>query len=284
MKLKEISDFLSHLRLKYNFFILSAPYLLGAVYNGVENINVFILNFMVVHTFLYGGVNSYNSYFDNDDGPIGGLEKPPKMNKKMYFLSWLIQFVGLIISFQLGLIYILLYILAMILSWLYSGPKFRCKVRPILGLIISSVGLCSVSTIMGFIAAGGESFSLNLILGTLGNSLIILSMYPFSQVYQIEEDKKKGDNTFTVRYGVEGVRRMFNLFFIPGIFMVSYSILFIPYVPVLFMIIGIFAYLFIRKNIKNLNGNISEYKKVMKTKYFGGLLFTIFVLALLSFT
>jgi uncharacterized membrane protein len=50
------------------------------------------------------------------------------------------------------------------------------------------------------------------------------------------------------------------------------------------MIIGIFAYLFIRKNIKNLNGNISEYKKVMKTKYFGGLLFTIFVLALLSFT
>jgi 1,4-dihydroxy-2-naphthoate octaprenyltransferase len=77
-------------------------------------------------------------------------------------------------------------------------------------------------------------------------------MYPFSQVYQIEEDKKKGDNTFTVRYGIDGVKRMFNLFFIPGIFMVSYSISFIPYVPVLFMIIGIFGIRYINVHLKSI--------------------------------
>lgn len=258
--------------------------MLGAVYNGgIENIGIFLINFIAVHALLFGGVNAYNSYFDKDDGPIGGLEKPPKMKRWMYYGSLIIQILGLIISISLGTLYVFLYIISMALSLLYSSPMFRFKGRPILSLLVVGLGTAFSTNIMGFIASGGVAITQNVLLGSIGSTFIILSMYPFSQAYQIAEDKKRGDNTFVVRYGILGIKRIFKILFMPGIFILAFSLNFIPYATLSFVVFGIVSDLFILRYINTIEGKISEYKKIMKTKYYSGLLLTLAMAILLFF-
>src|SRR3989344_3962740 len=111
--LKQIGNFILHLRLNYNFLILSAPFLLGALYMPkIVDVYNFLYLFVVAYIFLFGGVNSY---FDKDEGPIGGLEKPPKMNKWMLAASWSFQIVGLALSIWSGYIYTALVLMTIFL-------------------------------------------------------------------------------------------------------------------------------------------------------------------------
>ena len=38
-----------------------------------------LIGFLSVHILLFGGVTVYNSYWDKDTGPIGGLRAPPPL-------------------------------------------------------------------------------------------------------------------------------------------------------------------------------------------------------------
>ena len=280
--LKQIGNFILHLRLNYNFLILSAPFLLGAFYvSKIINVYSFLYLFVVAYIFLFGGVNAYNSYFDKDEGPIGGLEKPPKMNKWMLAASWSFQIVGLALSIWSGYIYTVLVIMTIFLSWLYSGMKFRFKGRPILSLITIGIGIPLCMTFIGYIAAGGNTITTQLILGAIGSALIIMSMYPFSQVYQIADDEKRGDTTFTVRYGVMGVKRIFYRIFPLGIILLSLSFSSKPLLSIMMIAIGSTAYIAIWGIIKNISGIRSEYKIIMNTKYYSGIAFTLAIILLL---
>ena len=280
--LKQIGNFVLHLRLNYNFLILSAPFLLGAFYvSKIINVYSFLYLFVVAYIFLFGGVNAYNSYFDKDEGPIGGLEKPPKMNKWMLAASWSFQIVGLALSIWSGYIYTALVIMTIFLSWLYSGMEFRFKGRPILSLITIGIGVPLCMTFMGYVAAGGNTITTHLILGAIGSALIIMSMYPFSQVYQIADDEKRGDTTFTVRYGVMGVKRIFYRIFPLGIILLSLSFSSKPLLSIMMIAIGSTAYIAIWGIIKNISGIRSEYKIIMNTKYYSGIAFTLAIILLL---
>jgi hypothetical protein len=48
----------------------------------------FWMIFLVLHICMYGGANSLNSYYDKDEGPIGGLERPPPVDDSTFYLSW----------------------------------------------------------------------------------------------------------------------------------------------------------------------------------------------------
>ena len=280
--LKQIGNFVLHLRLNYNFLILSAPFLLGAFYvSKIINVYSFLYLFVVAYIFLFGGVNAYNSYFDKDEGPIGGLEKPPKMEKWMLVASWCFQIAGLALSLWSGYIYTVLVIMTIFLSWLYSGMKFRFKGRPILSLITIGIGIPLCMTFMGYIAAGGNTITTQLILGAIGSALIIMSMYPFSQVYQIADDEKRGDITFTVRYGATGVKRIFYSIFPLGIILLSLSFSSKPLLSIMMIAIGSTAYIAIWGIIKNISGIRSEYKIIMNTKYYSGIAFTLAIILLL---
>ncbi len=274
--MSEVKKFLLHLRLNYNFLILSAPFLLGAIYvPGVINLNSFILSFILVYIFLFGGANAYNSYFDKDDGPIGGLEHPPKMKRWMYYCAWVMQ----IIAFCLCLVFFeptfsLIFLFSISLSWLYSSPIFRFKGKPILSFIVVGIGTSFNTTLLGYLSAGGGMPTADILLGALGSTLIILSMYPFSQAYQIEEDTRRKDVTFAVKYGIKGIKTNYLILFPLGILLLALSFKFIPYLPYYILSIGVLIYIIVWQIVKKISGHKNEYRKIMKTKYFCGIAFT----------
>src|SRR3989344_2119984 len=105
----QIRDFVLHLRLNYQIFILSGPYLLGVLLSNYFS-SLQLLQYFSVHVLLFGGVTAYNSYFDKDEGPIGGLKNPPKMSPWMLEGAWMLQFIGLLFAFYSGLYFVGLYL------------------------------------------------------------------------------------------------------------------------------------------------------------------------------
>ena len=85
---------LLHLRIPFSFYLL--PVFLFA-FSVSDNVSVSSLIIIAVslHLFLYPASNGYNSYFDKDEESIGGLEKPPAVNKDLYWYSLLFDFVAL---------------------------------------------------------------------------------------------------------------------------------------------------------------------------------------------
>lgn len=278
----EMKNFFLHLRLGYNFLILSAPYFLGAIYNrGVSDISIFIYGFLLIYILLFGGANAYNSYIDKDNGPIGGLEHPPKMSVWMYWASWVIQIIGLCLSFNMGSTFAALFGFSIILFWVYSGTYFRFKSKPLLSFIV--IGISTVINIvyMGFLAAGAAFFSPDIILGAFGAACVVLSMYPFSQAYQIDEDAKRGDTTFAVRYGLQAVKKNYLILFNAGIALLAYSFNFDILLSILMLAVGLVAGFLIWKIVKKISGTTGDYRKVMKTKYYSGVAFTLLMVVLL---
>jgi hypothetical protein len=275
---REIKNFILHLRLHYQFFILSGGYLLGGLLADQMDAVQFWIQFLNVHVLLYGGATAYNSYWDKDEGPIGGLKNPPKMTKWMHQAALLMMFAGWIWAFTAGLSFFIVYGLSLILFWLYSTPLARWKGRPVLSLIAIGVSTGTNSVLLGFWAAGGD-LSAIIIFGAVGASLVLLSLYPVSQAYQAGEDQKRGDITFFLKYGLNGVKMFFSVNFLAGLMMLGICVAAFYEMPaVALFITGLCSFIIIHRYVSGLHGITSEYQKVMKIKFFASLSFVIFLL------
>ncbi len=276
--LKEIKHFLLHLRLHYQFFILSGGYLLGGLLADAMNTTQFWLQFLNVHVLLFGGATAYNSYWDKDEGPIGGLKHPPRMTQWMHPASLLMMAAGWTWSLQIDWHYFFIYGVSLLLFWLYSTPHARWKGDPLLSLVAIGFSTGTNSVLLGFWAAGGL-FSVPILFAIVGAALILLSMYPVSQIYQYEEDQKRGDITFFGRYGLMGVKKFFTFSFTFGLILVSAGLFGIyPYPAILFFILGLCSFFILKGFISKLKGLKKEYKNVMKIKFFASLSFVLFLL------
>lgn len=275
-------DFIKHLRLNYQFLILSGPFLLGGLLSPMTEPFEFILQFISVYICLFGGVTAYNSYWDKDEGPIGGLAHPPKMREWMLSTAWIIQLAGLLLALRAGVYFSAFYTIGLVFSVLYSHPRFRWKGKPALSFVAIGLGVASVPGILGYIAFGGSDIDLYMVLGTSGSTFLILSLYPFSQLYQIRADLKRGDRTFAAVYGTQGVIRSFMCFYFPGIVLISGALSKIDYrVSVAALFVGVSIGVYIMQVLSRSRSEESEYKKIMRTKYLGGMIFSLFMLALL---
>ncbi len=283
-KKTEVLVFLVHLRLHYQFFILSGPYLLGGVFGKGVSLS-FLLHFFTVHILLFGGVTAYNSYWDKDEGPIGGLKHPPRMTPWMLPASWAMQVGGALLALTQGALFAACYGAAMLLFWLYSSPLMRFKGKPFPSLFAIGIGTGFFPLIMGYLAATGEKNIPHLtlpILAGLGATLLLVSLYPLSQVYQINEDTQRGDATFASRYGLPGVRRVFALCFSIGTLLTACALyveagLWGPLLGLSSALAGILIYW----RLRALRGVPDEYSRVMNIKYAASLLFVVFLGSLL---
>lgn len=278
--IKEIGHFLLHLRLHYQFFILSGGFLLGGLMADQMNTSQFWIQFLNVHVLLFGGATAFNSYWDKDEGPIGGLKKPPKMTDWMRNASLSFMLLGWIWAISLGVIYFFIYGVSILFFWLYSTPLARWKSHPYLSLIAIAVSTGLNSVLLGTIAAGG-SITNPVIISAFGASMILLSLYPVSQIFQIEQDKKRGDRTFAVEYGVDGVKFFFVISYLFGLILFSAGLLQVyPYPAVIFFILGLISGVILLRLLLRLKGMESEYSSVMKMKFMASLSFVIFLMIL----
>ncbi len=75
------SHFIRHLRLPFNL-LLSPIYLWGVLLAGGTLWDPsFWLGYVTLHLFLYGGGTAFNSFYDRDEGPIGGMAHPPPVDR-----------------------------------------------------------------------------------------------------------------------------------------------------------------------------------------------------------
>lgn len=281
---RQIWHFIIHLRWHYQVFILSGGYLLGGFLSNSMNGPDFAVQFLNVHLLLFGGATAYNSYWDKDEGPVGGLKNPPEMRRWMWAASLFLQAAGLIVALRQEFWFAVTYFISIILFWLYSSPHFRWKGTPLKSLFAIGVSTGANSVLMGYFAAGGQSPVTDVWDAALGVMLMLLSLYPVSQLYQLDEDIRRGDQTFAIQFGFAGVIQFFVVAFAGGVMLVGLSLIEIKLLlGILFVAIGFITGFWVFTQLKNLSLEQDDYQTVMRIKYRTSLAFVAFlVLSLLA--
>ncbi len=208
--MRGLRDLVVHLRLHYQLLFLSPLFLWGVLLGGGPRFAKAALGFVAFHVFLYGGITAYNSYYDRDEGPVGGLEKPPAVAPALLGFSLGVQLFGLALALAVGLELAAIYGLVMVLSVAYSHPRPRWKGRPLLSLVVVAFGQGAVAFAGGWLCSVAPPGALGSTRGLLGLAVAALSavgLYPLTQVYQIDEDRRRGDRTFAVAFGADACFR-----------------------------------------------------------------------------
>jgi 4-hydroxybenzoate polyprenyltransferase len=191
---------LVHLRL--HFQLLLAPvFLWGCLVAGGGLSWSVGLAFVALHVFLYAGATAFNSYYDRDTGPIGGLERPPPVEAALLPVSLAMKLVGLLLAVLVNVPFLLVYAAFALLSLAYSHPRVRWKASPLASLATVGFGQGVLGFLAAWAAVRGELWSAltgDGLLGAAAATLLILALYPLTQLYQVDEDRARGDRTVAV--------------------------------------------------------------------------------------
>ncbi len=200
-------DTLVLLRIPFSFFLLPVFLFAWSQAPEWEGWRVALI-FAILHLLVYPSSNGYNSYHDKDDDAIGGLKNPPKVSKQLLHTANAMDFssvlLALLISWPFALM-IGVYILA---SRMYSNIRIRIKKRPILGLlwVVFFQGFFVYWLVQHGITdvhLGQEAFLFQW-KGKLVASLLLVAIYPLTQVYQHDSDARAGVRTYSRMVGYIG--------------------------------------------------------------------------------
>lgn len=197
--LETIQSLAVHLRMPFQL-MLGPFFLLGAFVGGATPHPSWLVPFLAVHVALYGGATAYNSHHDRDEGPIGFLKRPPPVRGQVHHLALGLQAVGVV---TLGIVRPVAGVLAAVMMAMgvaYSHPRWRWKASTWGGLIAVAIGQGALAVYVGAMSTGATG-SPDLHAAAWGAALIALGIYPITQIYQIEEDARRGDRTLPVRVG-----------------------------------------------------------------------------------
>ena len=192
-----------HLRLAFQL-LLAPVYLWGWLVSGGGLSREVILGFVAFHFFLYSGVTAFNSYYDRDLGPVGGLEHPPPASNALLPFSIAVQLIGWAIAVAVNPLFFAAYGTFIGLSIVYSHPRIRLKAHPLRSVFVVGIGQGALAFLAAWAAARGEigsALSPYGAIGALAAVLLILALYPLTQLYQIDEDRNRGDRTIAVAWG-----------------------------------------------------------------------------------
>jgi 1,4-dihydroxy-2-naphthoate octaprenyltransferase len=118
--------------------------------------------------------------------------------------SLVVQAIGWLLAFFVNLPFFLAYAVFVGLSFAYSHPRVRLKARTVGSLAVVGFGQGALAFLAAWAATRGEigsAWSLDGALGVVSSMLLILALYPLTQLYQIEEDAGRGDRTVPVAWG-----------------------------------------------------------------------------------
>jgi 4-hydroxybenzoate polyprenyltransferase len=147
-----------------------------------------------------GGTLALNSVFDRDQGDIGYLTAPPPLPRHLLGFSVALLVGGQLLAFRLPTPFALAYGACVVLSVLYSVPPFRLKAVAGADGLINMLGFGTLTPYATWAATGRPLDG--------GHALVLLAfcplfsgLYPLTQLYQLEEDRRRGDRTLALRLG-----------------------------------------------------------------------------------
>ncbi len=193
------------LRIPFSYFLMPLFFFALSQVSEIDWFKAFVC-FLVLHLFIYPASNGYNSYMDQDETSIGGLEKPPKPTKKLFYISVLFDIIGLCFSLVVNFSFfccILFYLLA---SRAYSYKGIRLKKFPIIGFLTVVFFQGAFTFWMVYLGVSKNIVEWNtvLLLALASCLFLIGGIYPLTQVYQHDADKASGDITISYELGIKG--------------------------------------------------------------------------------
>ncbi len=150
---------------------------------------------------LNGGTLAINSVFDKDEGDIGYLMAPPPLPRYLLAFSLALLVSGQVLAFALPPAFRIAYALCFILSILYSVPPFRFKAVAGVDWLINMWGFGTLTPFAAW-AATGRPLDAGHALVLLAFCPLFAGLYPLTQLYQLEEDRRRGDRTLALLLGL----------------------------------------------------------------------------------
>jgi 1,4-dihydroxy-2-naphthoate octaprenyltransferase len=199
------TDTLKLLRIPFSYFLMPVFFFALSQVQAIDWVNA-IICFLVLHLFIYPASNGYNSYMDQDESSIGGLENPPKPTRKLFFTSVIFDAVGLSLSLLLGYYFffsVLAYILAS-RAYSYKGTRLKKHAIPGFLTVVFFQGAFTFWMVYHGVSKNTAELNNHTLLVLAACLFLISGVYPLTQVYQHEADKAAGDITISCILGVRG--------------------------------------------------------------------------------
>jgi len=151
--------------------------------------------------FLNGGTLAINSVFDRDEGDIGYLNAPPPIPRYLLAFSVVLLAGGQLLAFTLPPAYQAAYAICAVMSVLYSVPPFRLKAVAGADWVINMWGFGTLTPFAGW-AATARTVDFGHALILLAFCPLFAALYPLTQLYQFDEDRRRGDRTLALILGM----------------------------------------------------------------------------------
>jgi 1,4-dihydroxy-2-naphthoate octaprenyltransferase len=198
---------LKHLRIPFSFHLMPV-FLFALSQASVINWQHALLVFIILHVFVYPASNGYNSYQDKDETSIGGLKYPPQVTKNLFYVTLFFDITGTLLSLIVSVPFAMCVLVYVLISRAYSYRKLRLKKYALIGFLTVFLFQGAFTYLMTTAGVNGNVFKNvfstgNIICMTV-SSLFIGSIYPLTQIYQHEADKKDGVTTISYKLGYIG--------------------------------------------------------------------------------
>ena len=197
-----------HLRIHFSIFLLPIFLFSLSISPNFNGPRIFWV-FFIIHFLLYPASNAYNSYFDKDEKSIGGLENPPPVRKGLYFLALTLDLIAIVLGYlKISTTFAAMLLIYGLVSKAYSHPVIRLKKYPWLSWIITGVFQGLFTFQMCYVGVNDFSWAMaaksEVVLPGLLTTLMLWANYPITQIYQHEEDHRRGDTPLSARLGIVG--------------------------------------------------------------------------------
>lgn len=197
-----------HLRIHFSIFLLPIFLFSLSISPNFNGPRIFWV-FFIIHFLLYPASNAYNSYFDKDEKSIGGLENPPPVRKGLYFLALTLDLIAIVLGYlKISTTFAAMLLIYGLVSKAYSHPVIRLKKYPWLSWIITGVFQGLFTFQMCYVGVNDFSWAMaaktEVVVPGLLTTLMLWANYPITQIYQHEEDRRRGDTTLSARLGIVG--------------------------------------------------------------------------------
>jgi len=196
-----------HLRFPFSFFLM--PVFLFALSQAPAiNWQSTAIAFVILHLFIFPSSNGYNSYQDRDETSIGGLKHPPKVTKNLFYATLFLDIMGILAGLFVSAYFSFFVFIFVLVSRAYSYRNLRLKKYAVIGFLTVFIFQGAFVYLMASSAVSTFSildfFSTDNIICMCVASFFIGSIYPLTQIYQHEADKKDGVISISYKLGYLG--------------------------------------------------------------------------------
>ena len=149
---------------------------------------------------LNGGTLALNSAFDRDEGDVAYLRNPPAPPTALAWFAVMLMAAGAALTWNLPAGYRIAYGICVALSVAYSVPPLRLKAVAGADWVINMIGFGTLTPFAGW-AITGMSLQAGDALVLVAFCPLFAALYPLTQLYQMDEDRARGDRTLALRLG-----------------------------------------------------------------------------------